>query len=172
MNAFEQGRRKSIPATLIYGRCGDHFLMVHRDRPGGRDGDYHSGKWNGLGGKCEPDESPLDAARREFHEESGIELPKESFRALGVLTFPNFKAHKDEDWICFVFLADIPESWLARELKCPEGALHWVSAKDIAGLNLWPGDRYFIQKVVDGKPFVGTIWYEGQDVKGHWIQEF
>jgi 8-oxo-dGTP diphosphatase len=169
MNAFESGERKVIPAVLIYVRDADRVLMIHRN---GRPGDYHSGKWNGLGGKCEIDESPLQAAQRELREESGLSIDESAFRSLGVIQFPNFKAHKNEDWMVFVFVVQAPglsrkpESVIAGD----EGTLHWVPVQDLLSLNLWAGDREFIPLVMDEKPFVGTIWYQGQDVIRHWIQ--
>jgi 8-oxo-dGTP diphosphatase len=94
--------------------------MIHRDS--GRPGDYHAGKWNGLGGKLEPDESPIEGARRELREEAALVLPPEAFRALGVLQFPNFKAHKNEDWVVWVFVAELPR--LAdTEMSCRLAAL-------------------------------------------------
>ncbi len=175
-NPFEVGTRKVIPAVLIYafraGSAGPEILMLHRNagpRAGG-EVDYHSGKWNGLGGKLELGESPLETARRELREESGLDLPEASFHPLGVLTFPNFKAHKNEDWHCTVWVADVPTSLHDLEVKGPEGELHWVKADQVPGLPLWAGDRHFIELVVQRKPFFGTIWYQGQDVVRHWIQ--
>lgn len=177
-NAFESGARKAIPAVLIYARDGQgRVLMIHRvsrDASGaikGRPGDYHSGKWNGLGGKAELDESPQETARREFAEEAGVELPIERFRAQGSLTFPNFKAHKREDWIVWVFEAAVEPGEAARiPSQVSEGELHWVPEKDLLSLNLWPGDRHFIPHVVKRQPFVGTIWYDGPTVTRHWVQ--
>lgn len=168
-NAFESGERKVIPAVLVYARMGDRVLMLHRNAE--RAGDYHSGKWNGLGGKLEPDESPLEAARRELEEESGLRLPERAFRHLGVLQFPNFKAHKSEDWLCFVFTAQVT-SEQARALlpQGPEGALHWIPEADLLTLNLWAGDRLFLPFVLEPRPFIGTLWYKGQDVIRHSIQ--
>src|SRR5438105_13761730 len=99
MNAYESGQRKAIPAVLVYPRCGSELLMLHRNTA--RKEDFHAGKWNGLGGKCEPDESPVEAARRELLEESGLEAGLADLKALGVLQFPNFKPQKAEDWIVF-----------------------------------------------------------------------
>jgi 8-oxo-dGTP diphosphatase len=177
-NAFESGARKAVPAVLVYARLGDgglpvaggRVLMIHRNSPD-RPGDYHAGKWNGLGGKCEPDESPREAARREFSEEAGLDLPEERFAALGALTFPNFKAHKCEDWIVFVFTVEVTETEASHILKrSEEGELHWVPARDLLTLNLWPGDRHFIPLVAAGAPFMGTIWYDGPGVRRHWVQ--
>jgi 8-oxo-dGTP diphosphatase len=167
-NAFETGARKVIPAVLVYAFEGPRVLLIHR---GGRPDDYHLGKWNGLGGKLEPDESPLEGARRELHEESGLRLPEERFRPLGTLQFPNFKAHKNEDWVVFVFRADVlPEEASDIHSQVDEGSLHWIAPEKVPELGFWEGDRHFLPFVMSGTPFLGTIWYEGQEVRNHWIQ--
>jgi 8-oxo-dGTP diphosphatase len=166
MNAFESGERKSIPAVLIYARDErGRVLMIHRN---GRPGDFHSGKWNGLGGKLEPGESPLEAAVRELREESGLTPRAAEFRALGTLTFPDFKPKKSEDWVVFVFTVQVADGPLAA---CEEGELHWVEAAQVPTLNLWEGDRHFIGQVLAAKPFLGTIWYQDGGVHRHWIAE-
>src|ERR1051326_4445564 len=103
-NSFESGARKAIPAVLVYVRRGSEILMIHRNTTGRAD--FHEGKWNGLGGKCEADESPLQAAKREVKEEAGLDLDLSSFHPMGVIQFPNFKPHKKEDWIVFLFSAE------------------------------------------------------------------
>jgi len=55
-------------------------------------------------------------------------------------------------------------------VPCEEGELHWVPEGELASLNLWAGDRHFIPLVVARKPFVGTVWYRGDEVLRHWIQ--
>ena len=60
-------------ATLCYvldKKCGS-TLMIYRNK---KQNDYHEGKWNGLGGKFEPGESPEECAIREIEEESGLGL--------------------------------------------------------------------------------------------------
>src|SRR4051812_28711037 len=130
MNPFESGERRMVPAVLVYPRYGIHpadseFLMLHRNAQG-RVGDYHAGKWNGLGGKCEADESALEAAVRELGEESGLRPGQESFRPLGVIHFPNFKAHKCEDWLVTVFSVRVTERERKATASGPEGQLEWV----------------------------------------------
>jgi len=166
MNDFETGRRKAIPAVLVYPRCGGDWLMIHRS--GKKKGDVHEGKWNGLGGKCEADESPLETARREVLEEAGLDLPPTAFRALGVLQFPNFKPAKSEDWIVFVFTAEVPTKELAFD--CPEGELHWVTKSAVLSLPLWAGDQHFLPLVLAGRSFMGTFWYQDGQVARHWLE--
>jgi 8-oxo-dGTP diphosphatase len=160
-NPFEAGTRKVIPAVLVYVRRGSHILMIHRNAKNPGRVDYHEGKWNGLGGKCELDESPRAAAIREIFEESGLKLEEARLHSLGVVQFPNFKPHKNEDWMVFVWSAEL-ESQDPQEpaRSSAEGDLHWIPETDLLSLNVWPGDRHFIPYVLQGKPFVGTIWYE------------
>ena len=138
--------------------------MIHRNSES-RPGDYHSGKWNGLGGKCEKNESYLETAKRELEEESGLVLPKERFQSLGLLQFPNFKAHKNEDWTVMVFTAEVAEAELSQVMKTgDEGDLHWIPEADLSQLNLWPGDAHFIPYVSRRESFFGAIWYDGPKV--------
>lgn len=166
MNDFESGRRKAIPAVLVYPRCGGDWLMIHRT--GKKPGDAHQGKWNGLGGKCEADESPLETARREVLEEAGLDLPASAFRALGVLQFPNFKPARREDWIVFVFSAEVADKALAHD--CPEGELHWIPKSSVLSLPLWAGDQHFLPLVLAGRSFMGTFWYKDGQVARHWLE--
>ncbi len=164
-NPYELSRQKVIPACLVYlfqedPVLGRRILMIHRQ---GREGDFHSGKWNGLGGKFEPGESPWQAAAREVEEESGLALGPERFDWLGTLQFPNFKPHRSEDWWCSVLVATVS---VAEAAQVPdglrfsdEGSLHWIPAERLLELNLWEGDRHFLPRVLEGGRFNGTFWY-------------
>lgn len=169
MNAYESGTQKNIPAVLIYVfaqfRDGtERVLMVHRnskDRPD----DFHAGKWNGLGGKCEVGESFLQAAKRELHEESTLEISDGNFSFAGIVQFPNFKPQRNEDWTCAVYHIEISE---AEALTVPpltaEGSLHWIEKEKLLDLNLWAGDRHFLPAMLARTLFSACIWYEGSSV--------
>jgi len=45
-------------------------VLIRKNRPA-----WQVGKLNGVGGKIEPGENPLDAMRREFREEAGVDVP-------------------------------------------------------------------------------------------------
>lgn len=72
-------------ATLCYIKKDGKTLMLHRIK---KKNDMHEGKWNGLGGKFEPGETPEDCVIREIEEESGLNIIKPRLR--GLLTFPEF----------------------------------------------------------------------------------
>ena len=121
-------------ATLCYLRRNGKTLMVHRIK---KKNDMHAGKWNGLGGKLEPGETPEECAVREIMEESGLRVFNPVLK--GVLTFPAFS--NDEDWYAFVFLAYEFEGEL---IDSPEGDLKWIDSSELLNLNLWDGDRIFL----------------------------
>jgi len=121
-------------ATLCYLRKNDQTLMIHRVK---KHNDMHLGKWNGLGGKLEPGESPEDCVRREVEEESGLLVKKMWLK--GFLSFPGFA--NDEDWYTFVFV--VPE-FEGHIIESVEGDLEWIDNSDLFRLNLWEGDRIFL----------------------------
>jgi 8-oxo-dGTP diphosphatase len=44
-------------------------VLIEKQTP-----EWQKNKWNGVGGKIEPGETPLQAMTREFHEEAGLEI--------------------------------------------------------------------------------------------------
>ncbi len=82
-------------ATLCYVQRPGQTLMLHRVK---RENDYHQGKWNGLGGKFEPGESPEECVVREVYEESGLVCRDPVLR--GQITFPKFDA--EADWYIWI----------------------------------------------------------------------
>lgn len=121
-------------ATLCYVRRAGQTLMIHRIK---KAEDMHAGKWNGLGGKLEPGETPEECATREIWEESGLRVEHPIWK--GLLTFPAFA--RGEDWYAFVFVAD---QFNGELIDSPEGVLEWVDDARLLALNLWEGDRIFL----------------------------
>jgi 8-oxo-dGTP diphosphatase len=124
--------------------------MVHRVR---KANDIHEGKWNGLGGKLEPGESPEECASREVLEESGLHA--KHLQLKGFLTFPLFA--RDEDWYAFVFVVDEFDGEL---IDSPEGDLEWIDNNRLLELNLWEGDRHFLPLLDQKGIFSGKITYQ------------
>ena len=167
MNQYESGERKIIPATLIYAFRNDDILMLSRTA---NPNDYHFGKWNGLGGKLEVGENILEAAAREFEEESGIKKGTEHFQVLGTIHFPNFKPHKKEDWWVTILTVELSQKERPI-LKSPEGDLKFIQKTNVLSLKLWAGDRHFLPLVIEKKSFLGSIEYTGEIVTRYFVQK-
>jgi 8-oxo-dGTP diphosphatase len=144
-------------ATLCYLRKNSHTLMIHRIK---KENDMHAGKWNGLGGKLEPGETPEECAIREIWEESGLTV--KSLYLKGMITFPGFS--NDEDWYTFLFVANDFEGQL---IDSPEGSLQWIPDDKLLALNLWPGDRIFIPWLDKPGFFSGKFVYKNQQLVEH-----
>ena len=119
--------------TLCYVERDGCWLMLHRVK---KAVDENAGKWIGIGGHLEENESPEECVRREAREEAGIEL--KDLRLRGVITFIL------PDWgneLTFLYTAGTDTDALPA---CPEGTLRWVPAEEVDRLPLWEGDRVFL----------------------------
>jgi len=144
-------------ATLCYVRWEGQTLMIHRVK---KANDMHQGKWNGLGGKLNPGETPEECAVREIYEESGLTV--RNIYLKGFLTFPAFS--KDEDWYVFVYVAEDFEGEL---IDSPEGNLRWVDDADLTKLNLWEGDPIFLPWLDLPGIFSGKFTYKDGGLVSH-----
>lgn len=139
-----------ILATLCYLHHNNHTLMLHRVK---KENDIHAGKWNGLGGKFEPGETPEECVIREVREESGLEIRNP--KLVGLLTFPQFN---NDDWYVFVFTATEFEGGL---IDSDEGRLQWIPDEQVESLALWESDHVFLPWIREGKFFSARFVYAG-----------
>ncbi|KQC08895.1 MAG: DNA mismatch repair protein MutT [Candidatus Cloacimonas sp. SDB] len=144
-----------ILGTLCYIRKNGKTLMLHRNK---QKGDFHLGKYNGLGGKLEPGESPEDCVIREIKEESGLNIQDPVLK--GIITFPKFDMVND--WYVFLFVAD---NFTGELIPSPEGELKWVDTERLQELPLWEGDRIFLPWLQQDKFFSGKFCYENKQLK-------
>jgi 8-oxo-dGTP diphosphatase len=144
-------------ATLCYVRRADQTLMIHRIK---KENDMHQGKWNGLGGKLEPGETPEECVIREIREEAGLVAHNPQLK--GFLTFPGFA--NDEDWYAFVFVVRDFEGEL---VESPEGILQWIDDDELLQLNLWEGDLIFLPWLEREGFFSGKFIYEDGRLVSH-----
>lgn len=143
-------------ATLCYVKKDGQTLMIHRVK---KVNDIHEGKWNGLGGKLEPGESPEQCVIREVAEEAGLHI--QSPRYHGLLVFAGFKG---DDWYVWVFTANR----FAGELTdSSEGNLRWVADSAITSLPLWPSDHIFLPWLTGERIFSARFQYRGDEFVGH-----
>lgn len=118
--------RQSIPIlTLPYTICfctrGDDVLMLHRAKP------PVAHQWNGVGGKLEPGETPLDCIWREVEEETGLDLrTADIVRLAGLVRWGPGGALGHATGM-YVFIANFPPDYpiWRDERSIPEGNLCW-----------------------------------------------
>ena len=108
---------------------GDRLLLCQRP-PHKR----HGGLWEFPGGKCEPGESDLDAARRELREELGVEVLSVGPPELAIVD-PGSPFE-----IVFV-----PVTVAGTPVCHEHTALVWTSLAEVSSLPLAPSDRRFVE---------------------------
>ena len=144
--------------TLCYLERNGKYLMLHRTK---KEGDLNKDKWIGVGGKLESGESPEDCLYREVFEETGYTLKDHRFR--GIVTFVYGEITEYMYLYTSSDFDEVPES-----LSCDEGDLLWIDIDEVGDLNLWEGDRVFLDMLRNGEPpFLLTLKYDADILLSH-----
>lgn len=88
---FEDGAAPLVPEYVLgfvfsdisESETGTEVILILKNKP-----DYQKGKLNGIGGKIEPNEGPLEAMRREYEEEAGVATGPLLWCKVGRIYFP------------------------------------------------------------------------------------
>lgn len=151
-----------ILSTICYIEKEGKYLMLHRTK---KKNDINKEKWLGIGGKFEDKESPEECIIREVKEETGLILNSVSLR--GILTFINTICETE---YIFVFTSN---DFTGNLVECNEGDLQWVDKEKVTSLNLWEGDKIFIEKIKEESPFFTIKYiYDGDTLLHYDIKEY
>ena len=177
-----------IESTLCYIEKDNMYLMLHRTK---KEIDCNKGKWIGVGGKLETGETAAECLLREVREETGIVL--DSYQPRGIITFTSDIWESERMYLFTAdYPAGFKKKGAAENKKeavkggkklpvsdegtagdcgeeelpeCSEGELRWVSREDIPQLNLWEGDRIFLELLrIDEPFFFMELDYEGDEL--------
>ena len=141
-----------ITTTLCYIEKDGKYLMLHRVK---KHNDINEGKWIGVGGHAENQETPEECLVREVKEETGLTLT--SYRFRGLVTFIS---NECEPELMCVFTA---YGFTGELIECDEGELKWVDKSEVPNLPTWEGDAIFLKLLLnDEKRFFSLkLVYEG-----------
>jgi mutator protein MutT len=115
------------------------------------------GRWNGVGGKAEAGETAEESARRETHEEIGVELGK--IKKAASLDF-SFSCKPEWDQTVTVYLAS---SWRGEPVESEEMHPQWFGVADIPYGEMWPDDRFWLPSVLSGKSVKAEFVFGPED---------
>ncbi|MGD6888113.1 NUDIX hydrolase [Bacillus mobilis] len=102
--------------TLCFIKRNEEILMLNREY------DPVKGLWNGVGGKIEKGETPLDNAIREIKEETNIEVKYDQIRFKGIIKW------EDSSYFggMYVYLIELHNEFIYHTpKKVSEGILDW-----------------------------------------------
>lgn len=126
-------------ATMIYLLKDDKVLFLERKKE--NDKVHKQGMHIAMGGKVEKGESIIDCIKREAFEESGIRINSVDLK--GVIYFRDFGEY-GSDWIDYIFVSN---DFTGSPKNGNEGNFLWVDKKDFNKLNLYEGDKIFIDYI-------------------------
>lgn len=151
-----------INTTLCYIEKDNKYLMLHRTK---KENDVNEGKWIGVGGKFEKDETPEECLLREVKEETGLILTEYKLRA--VITFIS------DSWETEYMYLFTANEFTGELITCDEGELKWVEKDRILNLNIWEGDKIFLKKMIEEDNFFTLkVVYEGDKLVESVLEDY
>ncbi len=119
---------------------------------------FGAGKYNGLGGKPDGDESIEEAAVRELREEASVDVALESLYKVAELTF-YFSQKPEWNQVVHVYLI---YQWEGTPQESEEMRPEWFRFTDIPYDRMWKDDSYWLPLIIQGKKVKGTFTF-GED---------
>ena len=110
-------------------------LLIEKSKP-----DWQKGKFNGIGGKVEEGESPVQAMRREFKEECGIEQP--IWRYVVSMSMP-------DAWVVDVFTCKSDNVFNFKTME--QEIVNLISLSELDKFDLLPNLNWLIPMCLDLK---------------------
>ncbi|CAH0121377.1 MULTISPECIES: 8-oxo-dGTP diphosphatase [unclassified Paenibacillus] len=103
--------------TICFIKQDDRILLLNRNAPA------WMGKWNGVGGKLEPGESPTESVIREVLEETGIRLQRQDVSYKGIVSWT---VDGQPSGGMYAYTAELPSTVrVETPLNTEEGILDW-----------------------------------------------
>jgi len=134
--------------TLVFLIDQNRILLALKKRGFGVD------LWNGVGGKKNPDETIIQAARREAYEEIGVILGK--LNKVAILNFYIDNKHKEHELNQKAHVY-ITKTWKNNPEESEEMFPKWFSFKDIPYDQMWPDDKYWLPMILENKKIEGDF---------------
>ena len=105
------------------------------------------GKWNGVGGKLNINETIKEAAIRETHEEIATKIDSEDLVNVAVIDF-YFEGKKEFDQQVHVFFT---EKWQGDPTESEEMKPEWYSYSNLPFDKMWIDDIHWLPRVISGE---------------------
>ena len=136
---FKSGRYQFIPRVLVFAIREDKILLMK----GAPDKKIWANLYNGIGGHIEQGESVIAAAKREFLEETGIELIDPILRLI-----ISIDTNQDPGICLFVFRGSVGNGNFTRS---KEGDIEWIDPKMIEQLPAVDDLMTIVPKILENK---------------------
>lgn len=152
---------KKIETTLLLLKKENQVLLAMKKRG------FGAGKFNGVGGKIEPDETPEIAMIREAQEE--IAVTPTQYTKIGVMEFIEYFKGNKENIIFHLFVAT---DWEGNPQESDEMKPQWFDIDKIPYDQMFKDDEYWMPFALEGKKINGFFEFdENWNLLSHKIDE-
>lgn len=139
-------------STLLFLLKGDQILLAMKKCG------FGAGKWNGVGGKVEPEESLEAAMFRECQEEIGV-TPLQ-YHKIAIHHFANDRV--DPPWALDAHVYFCSE-WQGEPVETEEMAPQWFSLSEIPYTDMWEDDELWLPLSLRGKLLECWFGFDASD---------
>jgi len=140
---------KKIETTLLLLRKNNKILLSMKKRSFGK------GKYNGVGGKLEKNETPEQAMIRECEEE--IFVTPTEYEKFGTMDFIEYESGEKEKLIFHLYVAT---KWKGTPKESDEMKPKWFDINKIPYDKMFPDDSYWLPLVLEGKKIKGYFEFD------------
>jgi len=112
------------------------------------------GKWNAPGGRVIGNESPLECAKREVLEETGLKVNSAFYH--GTLSFYMWGKQSLGTRV-HLFST---KNYIGRFRSTSEGELKWFKQRELPFDQMWPDDRFWLPLMVIGSSFDAKFYLD------------
>lgn len=146
--------------TLLFLRRGDEILLAMKKRG------FGAGRYNGVGGKIEPEETIEQALARETREEIGV-VPMNYWQ---VAEHDFVKESTDKPFHMYVH-AYFCDEWQGEPTETEEMLPKWFNITEIPYDEMWADDSLWLPQVLAGEKVYGEFTFNEDDsILSHNVQ--
>jgi 8-oxo-dGTP diphosphatase len=121
---------------------------------------FGQGKYTGFGGKVEPGESVVEAALREFAEETGIVISDP--QTLEYAALLQFRFPRKRSWSQDVSVFTL-RTWEGQARESNEMIPQWFRLEEIPYRQMWEDARHWLPLVLLGEKFGAKFRFRGDN---------
>lgn len=140
---------KRLETTLCLLKRNNEILLAMKKRG------FGEGKYNGVGGKLEKDETPETAMIREVKEEIGVVITK--FEKVGLVEFDEYYKGEKQNLVFHLYFG---YEWLGEIVETEEMRPEWFNIQNIPYDKMFPDDKYWLPLVLEGKKIKGYFKFD------------
>ena len=139
-------------ATLLF-LIDDHRILLAMKKRG-----FGVGRWNGVGGKPQKNESVTETAVRECQEE--IQVTPLNIKTSAKLNFYFPETRKEWNQQVIVFVC---KTWQGQPTETEEMAPKWFNIDKLPYEKMWSDDKFWLPQVIKGQYVSADFYFDNND---------